>query len=441
MAALRRPRLLVSRLFQPLAWAEGAEAAAGGEASCRSHRLMVQGGLISPAAPGCYHYLPAAVRALEKLVALVDGAMRAAGGQKLSMPCLSSAEAWRASGRWECMGAELFRLADRHGQGYCLAPTHEEAVTELLAAHGNLSYRQLPLRLYQVTRKFRDEPKPRLGLLRGREFHMKDMYTFDVSAEAARHSYELVCDAYGRFFQALGLRVVRVQADTGSIGGTVSHEFQLPAEIGEDRLALCPAGHFAANVETMSAEQAACPTCGEPLTHSRGIEVGHTFYLGTKYSSVFNATFCTPENKLQLAEMGCYGLGVTRILAAAVEVLSTEDSIRWPSLIAPYQVCFIPPKRGSREEKGAALLECLYDEVAEAAPQLASDLVLDDRTQLTIGKRLKDANRLGYPYVIVAGKKACDDPAVFEVWSQNTGEVTFLTREGVIDLLSKVCVS
>ncbi|XP_010213735.1 PREDICTED: probable proline--tRNA ligase, mitochondrial, partial [Tinamus guttatus] len=181
--------------------------------------------------------------------------------------------------------------------------------------------------------------------------------------------------------------------------------------------------------------------CGEPLTRTRGIEVGHTFYLGTKYSSVFNATFLTPENKLQLAEMGCYGLGVTRILAAAVEVLSTEDSIRWPSLIAPYQVCFIPPKKGSREEEGAALLERLYDDVAEAAPQLADDLVLDDRTQLTIGKRLKDANRLGYPYVVVAGKKACDNPAVFEVWSQNAGEVTFLTREGVIDLLSKVRVS
>ncbi|NXG32796.1 SYPM protein, partial [Dromaius novaehollandiae] len=411
-----------------------------GEAGCRSQKLLVQGGLICPAAPGCYHYLPSAVRAVEKLVAVIDGEMRAVGGQKLSMPSLSTAELWRASGRWDRMGRELFRLADRHGKDYCLGPTHEEAVTDLVAAQINLSYKQLPLRLYQVTRKFRDEPKPRFGLLRSREFYMKDMYTFDASEEAARHTYGLVCDAYRRVFEALGLRFVQVQADTGSIGGTMSHEFQLPADIGEDRLALCPAGHFAANVETMSTEQTTCPTCREPLTLTRGIEVGHTFYLGTKYSSVFNATFYSAENKLQLAEMGCYGLGVTRILAAAVEVLSTEDSIRWPGLIAPYQVCFIPPKKGSKEEEGAALMERLYDDLAEAVPQLAGELVLDDRTQLTIGKRLKDANKLGYPYVVIAGKRVCDDPPVFEVWSQNAGEVMFLTKEGVIELLSKVRV-
>ncbi|XP_013817232.2 probable proline--tRNA ligase, mitochondrial [Apteryx mantelli] len=437
-------RLLVSRLFQPLSLQEGGEAGwearPGGEAACRSQKLMVQGGLICPAGPGCYHYLPSAVRAMEKLVGLIDREMRAVGGQKLSMPSLSPAELWRASGRWDQMGRELFRLADRHGKDYCLGPTHEEAVTDLVATQTNLSYRQLPLRLYQVTRKFRDEPKPRFGLLRSREFYMKDMYTFDASEEAARRTYSLVCDAYRRVFEALGLRFVQVQADTGSIGGTVSHEFQLPADIGEDRLVLCPTGHFAANVEMISAEQTTCPTCGEPLTPTRGIEVGHTFYLGTKYSSVFNATFYSAENKLQLAEMGCYGLGVTRILAAAVEVLSTEDSIRWPSLIAPYQVCFIPPKKGSKEEKGAVLMEHLYDDLAEAVPQLAGDSVLDDRTQLTIGKRLKDANKLGYPYVIIAGKRVCDDPPVFEVWSQNTGEVMFLTREGVIELLSKVRV-
>ncbi|XP_009976951.1 PREDICTED: probable proline--tRNA ligase, mitochondrial, partial [Tauraco erythrolophus] len=183
-----------------------------------------------------------------------------------------------------------------------------------------------------------------------------------------------------------------------------------------------PAGHFAANVETLNGEKTSCPTCGEKLTQTRGIEVGHTFYLGTKYSSVSNAVFYSPDNKPQLAEMGCYGLGVTRILAASIEVLSTEDSIRWPSLIAPYQLCFIPPKRGSQEH-------------------LASDSVLDDRTQMTIGKRLKDANKLGYPYVVIAGKRVCEDPPVFEVWNQNTGEVLFLTKEGVIELLSKVQVS
>lgn len=269
---------------------------------------------------------------------------------------------------------------------------------------------------------------------------MKDMYTFDASEEAARHTYELLCGAYRRLFERLGLPCVQVRAATGSIGGTTSHEFQLPADIGEDRLVLCPHGHFAANVEMVSGEQAVCPTCGEKLTQTRGIEVGHTFYLGTKYSAVYNAVYYSPDNKPHLAEMGCYGLGVTRILAASIEVLSTEDSIRWPSLIAPYQVCFIPPKKGSKEEQGAALLEDIYDDFVEAHPHLAGDAVLDDRTQMTIGKRLKDAKKLGYPYVVIAGKRACEDPPVFEVWDQNSGEVLYLTKEGVIELLSKVQV-
>ncbi|NXU78463.1 SYPM protein, partial [Oreotrochilus melanogaster] len=292
----------------------------------------------------------------------------------------------------------------------------------------------------QVTRKFRDEPKPRFGLLRSREFYMKDMYSFDTSPEAAQHSYHLVSGAYCSLFQRLGLPFVKVSAATGSIGGTVSHEFQVPAEIGEDRLVLCPHGHFAANVETLREELSSCPACGTKLTQTRGIEVGHTFYLGTKYSSVCKAVFYSPENKPQLAEMGCYGLGVSRILAAAVEVLSVEDSIRWPSLITPYQLCFIPPKKGSKEEEeeGAVLLEQLYDSLSQALPHLAGDSVLDDRTQLTIGKRLKDAQKLGYPYVVIAGKKVCEDPPIFEVWQQNTGEVLFLTKEGVIELLSKV---
>ncbi|KAM4655715.1 putative proline--tRNA ligase, mitochondrial [Amazona ochrocephala] len=441
-APLRARWLLLSRLFQPRNLQAGGEAAADGELSCRSQRLMLQAGLIHPSSPGCFHYLPPAVRAMEKLVRVVDEEMREVAGQKLSMPSLSPEELWSASGRWDRMGTELFRLRDRHGKSYCLGPTHEEVVTELVAAQSSLTHKQLPLRLYQVSRKFRDEPKPRFGLLRSREFYMKDMYTFDASEEAARRTYSELCGAYGSLLGRLGLPFVQVQAAAGNIGGSMSHEFQLPADIGEDKLVLCPEGHFAANVETLSREQTSCPTCGGKLTRTRGIEVGHTFYLGTKYSAVSNAVFYSPENKPLLAEMGCYGLGITRILAASIEVLSTEDSIRWPSLIAPYQLCFIPPKRGSREEEeeGAALLERVYDDVAEALPHLAGDSVLDDRTQLTIGKRLKDANKLGYPFVVIAGKRVCEDPPVFEVWNQNSGEVLFLSKEGVIELLSKVQV-
>ncbi|XP_061489105.1 probable proline--tRNA ligase, mitochondrial [Rhineura floridana] len=409
-----------------------------GELTCKSQRLMLLAGLIYPASPGCYHYMPYTVRALEKLIKVIDREMQAIGGQKVNMPTLSSAQLWRASGRWELMGSELLRLADRHSQEYCLGPTHEEAITDLIASQGHLSYKQLPLLLYQVTRKFRDEPKPRFGLLRGREFYMKDMYTFDASKEAALQTYALVCNAYCNIFNNLDLQFVKVQAATGNIGGTMSHEFQLPADVGEDRLMMCADCDFSANVETISPDEKHCPVCKGKLVESKGIEVGHTFFLSTKYSSVFNTAIRTAQNNHVPAEMGCYGLGVTRILAASIEVLSTEDAIRWPNLIAPYQVCLIPPKRGSKEEKGAMLLEDLYDCIVEGVPQLKEEIVLDDRTQFTIGKRLKDANKLGYPYIIIGGEKVLDEPSLFEVWNQNTNETLFLTKEPIVELLSKV---
>lgn len=268
---------------------------------------------------------------------------------------------------------------------------------------------------------------------------MKDMYTFDVSEEAARHTYQTVCHAYARLFARLGLPCVQVQADTGNIGGKLSHEFQLPADIGEDRLLVCGNCSFSANVETMPADETHCPKCKRgTLVESKGIEVGHTFYLGKKYSQVFDATFSNNQNKPSVAEMGCYGLGVTRILAAAVEVMSTEEAIRWPGLLAPYQVCVVPPKKGSKTDGVAALAEELLHTLEGAWPHLRGEVVLDDRTQMTIGKRLKDASRLGYPYVVVVGQGALEEPPQFEVICQQTGETLFLSKDGLLDLLGRV---
>uniref|UniRef100_A0A8C7Z7K1 proline--tRNA ligase n=1 Tax=Oryzias sinensis TaxID=183150 RepID=A0A8C7Z7K1_9TELE len=406
----RKPRLLVSRLYQPSNLRDvGQDSRLSGEMTCKSQRLMHQAGLIHPFSPGCYVYLPATVRSMEKLVRVIDQEMQGIGGQKLDMPSLCSADLWRTSERWDLMGKELFRLKDRHGADYCLGPTHEEAVTTLVAHQATLSYRQLPLLLYQITRKFRDEPKPKFGLLRGREFYMKDMYSFDV------------------------------QADTGNIGGTLSHEFQLPTDVGEDRLLLCGNCSFSANVETLSSGTTHCPQCKTgALVESKGIEVGHTFYLGKKYSSIFKATFSNPQNKPSVTEMGCYGLGVSRILAAAIEVLSTDEGIRWPGLIAPYQICVLPPKKGSKIEGAAVLAEELVDSLGEDFPHLRGEIVLDDRTQMTIGKRLKDASILGYPYVIVVGEAALQNPPTFEVICQQTAETLFLSKDGLLDLLGKV---
>lgn len=268
---------------------------------------------------------------------------------------------------------------------------------------------------------------------------MKDMYTFDVSEEAAHQTYETVCHAYTRLFARLGLPCVQVQADTGNIGGKLSHEFQLPADIGEDRLLVCGDCSFSANVETVPANETDCPKCKSgTLVESKGIEVGHTFYLGKKYSQVFNAIFSNNQNKPSVAEMGCYGLGVTRILAAAVEVMSTEEAIRWPGLLAPYQVCVVPPKKGSKMDKVAVLAEELLHTLEGALPHLRGEVVLDDRTQMTIGKRLKDASRLGYPYVIVVGQGAQEEPPRFEVICQQTEETLFLSKDGLLDLLGRV---
>ncbi|XP_074524517.1 putative proline--tRNA ligase, mitochondrial [Halichoeres trimaculatus] len=437
---LIRPTLLVSRLYQPANLRDvGPDNRLQGEVTCKSQRLMQQAGLIHPSNPGCYYYLPATVRSMEKLIRIIDQEMQGIGGQKLDMPSLCSADLWKTSERWDLMGKELLRLKDRHGADYCLAPTHEEAVTTLVAHQTTLSYRQLPLLLYQITRKFRDEPKPKFGLLRGREFYMKDMYSFDVSEEAAYETYESVCQAYTRLFDRLGLRCVQVQADTGNIGGKLSHEFQLPADIGEDRLLICGSCSFSANVETLSSDRTECPQCTTgTLVESKGIEVGHTFYLGKKYSHVFNANFSNAQNKPCIAEMGCFGLGVTRILAAAIEVMSTEDSIRWPGLLAPYQVCVLPPKKGSKMDEATVVAEELVHTLGEALPQLRGEVVFDDRTQMTIGKRLKDASRLGYPYVIVVGQGVLEEMPRYEVICQQTGETMHLSKDGLIDLLRRV---
>ncbi|XP_076026252.1 putative proline--tRNA ligase, mitochondrial [Genypterus blacodes] len=435
-----RPALLVSRLYQPSNLRDvGQDSRLSGEMTCKSQRLMQQAGLIHPSSPGCYYILPATVRSMEKLVRLIDQEMHGIGGQKLDMPSLCSADLWRSSDRWNLMGKELFRLKDRHGADYCLGPTHEEAVTTLVAHQATLSYKQLPLLLYQITRKFRDELKPRFGLLRGREFYMKDMYSFDVSEEAAHDTYESVCGAYARLFSRLGLRCVKVRADTGNIGGKLSHEFQLPADVGEDRLLVCGTCNFSANAETMTSEESECPQCNTgTLVESKGIEVGHTFYLGTKYSHIFNASFSNAQNKPSVAEMGCFGLGVTRILAAAVEVMSTEDGIRWPGLLAPYQVCVVPPKKGSKTDEVAGLAEELAHTLGETLPGLRGEVLLDDRTHMTIGKRLKDASRLGYPYVIVAGQDALEETPRYEVICQQSGGTMFLSKDGLLDLLGRV---
>ncbi|XP_026833184.1 probable proline--tRNA ligase, mitochondrial isoform X2 [Drosophila erecta] len=275
----------------------------------------------------------------------------------------------------------------------------------MLATTSPISYRQLPLRLFQIGPKFRDELKTRFGLMRAKEFLMKDMYSFDVCEETARETYSVVNAAYDRLFKQLEVPFVKVNAATGMMGGSVSHEYHYVSPVGEDNLLQCKSCGFAGNSEVVMAP-ANCPSCSSSdLKEVRGVEVAHTFLLGDKYSKPLGATFLNTKGKPQSLVMGCYGIGITRVIAAALEVLSSDNELHWPKLLAPYDVCLIGPKQGSKEQPEAEVIENeLLLNVGEICGH--QELLHDDRKELTIGKRLLEAKRLGHPLTIVVGAKA-----------------------------------
>jgi len=393
----------------------------------KSSRLLVEAGLVRHAYPGAYTYLPLAMRSLEKLNRLIDDNMRRVGGQKVMMPTMTAVGSWKKTGRLEgAMKGELFKVRDRHGQDYLLSPTHEEAVTDLLANHvGQVSHKNLPLRLYQTTNKFRDEMRPRYGIIRGREFVMKDMYTFDTDITAAMETYQAVNKAYARFFRQLFEKEVvnsssttslghhnwplflrRVSGDTGAIGGTASHEYHILADsIGQDRLMVCNECHRGHNVEVDTRDRLEeCPNCQgkQQLIESKGIEVAHTFLLGDKYSSALGARYMGLDNKPHNMFMGCYGIGVSRLMAACLETLSTETELRWPQAIVPFSACVICPKPGSKEASQMLEAHALYD--ALNTDVFPDDVIMDDRDKVSVGKKRRDAYRTGYTHVILFGK-------------------------------------
>ncbi|XP_071952793.1 probable proline--tRNA ligase, mitochondrial [Antedon mediterranea] len=434
-------RLCLSKLFLPTVIHP--KDAPKNDKLCNSQRLMIEMGLMKHAGPGTYHILPFAWRAVEKLTKLIDEQMAMVGAQKMVMPTLGAAGLWKKSNRWDIMDTELYKLKDRHGVEHCLSPTHEEAITSLVAADINLSYRNLPIRLYQISQKFRDEQRPRFGLLRTREFLMKDLYTFDTSVESAMLTYESVCEAYARLFDKLNVQYVKVQGATGEIGGSTSHEYHFLSTLGEDDIYTCSDCGYGANVETIEYDKQPQCTKGKSkedcaIKLTKGIEVGHAFYLGKKYSEIFKTQFTNDQKQKQLVEMGCYGLGVTRILAGAIEVLSSETEIRWPSLIAPYQICIILPQQGSKEESLMSTCLSLHDKLMSDNHQLKGEIVIDDRQNLGIGKRLKNACCLGYPMVVVCGRDLLKDIPHFEVHLLNSKEKMSLTVEEVVKKASQL---
>jgi len=517
------------------------------DAEIDSHKLMVRAGLMKKLAGGLYTYLPLGMRALRKVENIVREEMDRAGAQEIVMPILQPAEIWKETGRWESMGPNMFKVKDRAQHDYAMAPTAEEAVTDVMRGIVS-SYRQLPATVYQIQWKFRDEIRPRFGLMRSKEFLMKDAYSFDVSLEAADASYMAMFEAYKRIFARCGLAAVPVEADTGDIGGKFSHEFHVLAEAGEDGIAFCDACKYAANLEkaerkvevradaacgemeviptpgAKTIEQVSkfmgvpgsafvkslvycadgkpvmvcvpgdrdvnevklkhfldvkkleladpetvlkasganagsvgpvkpadaslrivcdqelkgakgcivgankddhhiknvdlerdctiadyadlvvvrdgdiCAKCGKPLVIKRGIEVGHVFKLGTKYTDAMHAVYKTNELKEQVMVMGCYGIGVSRTVQAVIEQSHDKDGIIWPAAVAPFQVCVC-----LLDPDNADVAKVAFDlEAALEAKGL--DVIVDDRAERP-GVKFKDADLIGFPVRVVVGAK------------------------------------
>jgi prolyl-tRNA synthetase len=547
------------------------------EAEVVSHQLLVRAGYIRQLAAGIYNLLPLGLRTVQRIAAIIREEMDAAGAQEVLMPAVQPAELWLESGRWQKYGPELLRLKDRKGNDFCLGPTHEEVIVDIVRTDVR-SYRQLPVNLYQIQSKFRDELRPRAGLMRGREFMMKDAYSFDADAEGAKRSYEGMYAAYERIFTRCGLDFRAVEADTGNIGGSMSHEFQVLAETGEDAIVSCDHCPYTANVElaaiggqpaphptSASAPAAAsvhtpnsrtvdevsallgttpagliktlivdvdgtpwaalvrgdrelnliklrkalgatdvalatddvvrgatgaptgyagpvgldpakvrtiadpevlamstavtganaadqhltgvvpgthfvatetadirmavggdpCPRCEGHLRAYRGIEVGHVFYLGTRYSAPMGCTFLDQEGATHPMVMGCYGIGVTRIMAAAIEQNHDERGIVWPMPIAPYKVIVIPLAKPEEPVWEAA--EAVYT----ALRARGVEALFDDRKDRP-GAKFADADLIGAPLQIIVGKRTFDAGQA-ELKSRASGETTLVALDAIVE--------
>ena len=543
------------------------------EAELISHKLMFRAGLIRKAAGGLYSYLPLGWRVIKKISQIIREEMDAEGGQEIMMPILQPSEIWQESGRWQVYGDEMMRMRDRHGREFCLGPTHEEMITSLVRDELR-SYKQLPLLIYQIQNKYRDEIRPRFGLMRSREFIMKDLYSFDKDESGLDESYKKMFDAYTRIFTRCGLEFRPVEADSGAIGGSNSHEFTVLAQSGESSIAFCTNCDFAASdekaelkiiiapaedekpiekVETPDAhtielvknflqvpiektikavafqdddeklilafvrgdheaneikilnasgamhlhmaEESAivaaggspgfmspiglkdgttvivdqtvmemhnavaganeknfhfinvnpkrdfknvivadirkvqagdpCPHCGHELKMTRGIEVGQVFKLGTKYSKAMNATFLDENGKAKFFQMGCYGIGVGRTMAAAIEQNNDEHGIIFPRNIAPFEVVVCPIN--SKDQAQLEFAEKIYEELKNSG----IDALLDDRPERA-GVKFKDCDLIGYPMRITISPKSLETNSI-EVKIRKSGEISELPRDNYLD--------
>lgn len=374
------------------------------DAKAVNHILLVRGGFISQLGSGIYSYLPLGFRVLKNIENYIRRELETIGALEVSMSILHPAEIWQRTGRWHEIGKELWKIKSREGEDLVLSMTHEEVIAEMAANFIN-TYHDLPRILNQFQIKFRDEERPRGGLLRLKEFIMQDAYSFDKSEKELGETYKIFYETYLKIFKGLELEVISVNALSGIMGGAESHEFMLPAEVGEDKILFCKKCNYAANVE--AAETEICPSCGGSLKHQRAIELGHTFKLGVKYSEPFGVYFEDEDGTKKLTVMGSYGIGLDRLMAAIVEIHHDEKGIIWPIEAAPFKIHLIQiPGKNNSDVKNAA--EKIYQDLLKNK----TEVLYDDRDDKTPGEKFADADLIGCPIRLVVSNKTLEKDSV-----------------------------
>lgn len=389
-----------------------------------SHKLLIQAGFIDKQlAAGIYSFLPLGWRVMQKIANIIREEMKNINGEEVFLPTLHPKEIWQETKRWDEIDPPLFKVKDRHKKLLALGPTHEEVLTDIVRRSVN-SYKDLPLYIYQIQNKFRNEMRATGGLLRVREFIMKDLYSFHISKKDLQNYYEKVLKAYEKIFSRCGLKTKIVQASGGTIGGDITHEFQMICTTGEDKLLICTKCNWAVNLETQKKKLKTCPNCNALLKLARGIENGHIFQLGTKYAKSMKVYYTDKQGEKQLIHMGCYGIGLGRLMATIVEASHDKQGIIWPNNVAPFSAHLI----------GLENADKIYQDLIKQG----IDVLYDDRDE-SPGVKFTDADLIGIPIRIVVSEKTLAQDSV-EIKKRNSKKIELVKIKELTKILKKYTI-
>jgi prolyl-tRNA synthetase len=403
------------------------------EGDSANARFLIQAGFVDQEMAGVYTWLPLGLRVLRKVEQIVREEMDALDAQEIFMPSLQPKEYWETTKRWDGVDI-LFKLNSQTGKEYALGCTHEEVVTPL-AQKFTYSYKELPFATYQINTKFRDELRAKSGVLRGREFRMKDMYSFHTNQESLNAFYEKALQAYVKVFARCGLEVKVAQAGGGIFTKNISHEFQSITDAGEDVLIACPSCEFGQNSEVATLKVGdACPKCGTTLAQMKGVEVGNIFDLGTKYTDAFNFNFTNERGEQERVLMGCYGIGTSRLVGAVVETHHDDKGMMWPKSVAPFHVHLVSLRAKASEKQ--AQIDQAAQEVYEAATRQGIEVLWDDRADVSPGQKFGDADLIGLPLRLVVSEKTLAEQSV-EWKVRGSDEVRLVKQEVVVGELER----